>query len=98
MDDEGHNKILTWLLEIIGTSAAVVFGTFSVLSWKNSEVAKAQANAANIVAFGSLCAQVLQGGNDVRLTLSFTNFGADCKLRPASGISVPTFPVLQRLL
>jgi hypothetical protein len=48
-------RILLWFLQVFGATAVVLFGTYSVLAWKNSETAKDQADAANLMSFLSLC-------------------------------------------
>ena len=72
--DNDHNslpkKIILWLLQIFGIVAALVFGTFSVLAWQNSEKAAQQADVANLVAFLSFCGDLAAspaGGNMVSL-------------------------------
>lgn len=50
--------ILTWFVSITGLAAALIFGVFAVLSWIDSQHAKAQANASNLIALAAICAQV----------------------------------------
>lgn len=50
--------ILIWLLQVVGVSSAIVFGMFSTLAWQNSEIAKSQADAANLLSMVALCAQL----------------------------------------
>lgn len=56
--DSLPKKILLWLLQVFGALTAVLFGTFSILEWQNSEEAAAQADVANLVAFLSFCADL----------------------------------------
>ena len=53
--DSLPKKILLWLLQVFGAVTAVLFGTFSILEWQNSENAATQADVANLVAFLSFC-------------------------------------------
>ncbi|KAM7206078.1 hypothetical protein V8F20_002860 [Naviculisporaceae sp. PSN 640] len=50
--------ILIWLIQIVGVSAAVIFGMFSTLAWQNSEIAKSQADSANLLSMVALCTQL----------------------------------------
>lgn len=52
-------RAVHWLVQVIGVTAALVFGAFSVTSWQNSETAKAQADVANAVALLAHCSAVL---------------------------------------
>jgi hypothetical protein len=59
-DDEDSlpSILLTWFIQVMGLAAALIFGTFSILSWIDAQQAKAQANAANIIALAAMCAQL----------------------------------------
>lgn len=50
--------ILIWLLQVVGVSSAIIFAMFSTLAWQNSEIAKSQADAANLLSMVALCAQL----------------------------------------
>ncbi|KAK5172516.1 uncharacterized protein LTR77_002636 [Saxophila tyrrhenica] len=52
--------LLTWFVQVIGLAAAIVFAVFAVLSWIDSQHAKAQANAANLLALAAICTQTLE--------------------------------------
>ncbi|KAH8892466.1 hypothetical protein GQ53DRAFT_840858 [Thozetella sp. PMI_491] len=60
-------RIVVWMLQIIGTAAAVVFGAWSILAWKDAEEAKSQAQAANALALVALCAQAENSENTLLL-------------------------------
>jgi len=47
--------VLQWILQVIAVVSAVIFGTFSILAWKDAEIAKRQANLANSISLGTLC-------------------------------------------
>ena len=57
------DRILILILQIVGFVTALLFGVFSILSWKLSEKAIAEANTANIISFLSLCAQITSENN-----------------------------------
>jgi hypothetical protein len=57
-DDSLPAILLTWFVQVMGLTAALIFGTFSILSWIDSQHAKAQANAANIIALAAMCVQL----------------------------------------
>ena len=61
-------RIVQWLIQVIGVSAALIFGPFSIVSWQNSEMAKAQANTSNAIALLAHCSSIQS--NDVRATPS----------------------------
>jgi ABC-type multidrug transport system fused ATPase/permease subunit len=65
--DSLRQRILLWFLQVFGAIAVVIFGTFSVLAWKDAEQAKAQADIANLVSFLSFCGDVASNSdaNDV---------------------------------
>ncbi|KAK4207381.1 hypothetical protein QBC37DRAFT_96379 [Rhypophila decipiens] len=67
--DEGDDKrerdlafwaktILIWFIQVVGVSCAIIFGMFSTLAWQNSEIAKRQADSANILSMVALCMQL----------------------------------------
>jgi hypothetical protein len=47
-----------WILQIIGVATAVIFGTWSVLSWDVAKQANTQSRQANALAFAAFCGQV----------------------------------------
>ena len=49
------NAVLTAFIQIIGLTAAIVFGVFSALSWSQSVKATYEAAAANVIAMVTLC-------------------------------------------
>lgn len=67
--DESIDQILlTWLIQVTALAAAIVFGVFSILSWVDSQhakaqaktansLAKSQADTANLLAIAAICAQ-----------------------------------------
>jgi hypothetical protein len=64
-----REKVISWLVQVIGVTAALVFGAFSIVSWRNSETAKLQADTANAIALLAHCSEVRQqvdSNNNVR--------------------------------
>ncbi|KAF2500442.1 hypothetical protein BU16DRAFT_556910 [Lophium mytilinum] len=59
-------KILIWILQIVGFLTALIFGTFSVLSWKIAQQATAEASSANLLSFIALCEQALTDNSLIR--------------------------------
>ena len=49
--------IFSGFIQVVGLTAAILFGVYSILSWKNSEEAKAQADAANLLSLLAFCSQ-----------------------------------------
>lgn len=56
--DDLPDILLTWFIQVTGLAAALIFGVFSILSWVDSQHAKEQAKAANLLAVAAICAQV----------------------------------------
>ncbi|KAK0516026.1 hypothetical protein JMJ35_002060 [Cladonia borealis] len=56
------NAVLTAFIQIIGLTAAIVFGVFSALSWSEAVKASYEAAASNTIAMFALCSS--QNGTD----------------------------------
>jgi hypothetical protein len=65
---------ITWLIQVIGVSAAVIFGIYTVLSWRDAETAKQQATTASLFSLLALCSQ------SVRSLTSFACYANICKM------------------
>jgi hypothetical protein len=48
-------RLINLILQVVGFIAAILFGTFSILSWQASIKAAEEATSANLIAFLSLC-------------------------------------------
>ena len=57
VDEDIYTDIITAFIQIVGLAAAIIFGTFSVLSWKDAQAARTQAETANVLALAAICAQ-----------------------------------------
>ena len=57
-DDDIYTDLITAFIQVVGLAAAIIFGIFSVLSWKDAQAAKVQAETANTLALAAICAQI----------------------------------------
>lgn len=57
-EEDIYTTIITAFVQIVGLAAAIIFGTFSVLSWKDAQAARIQAETANTLALAAICAQI----------------------------------------
>ena len=54
-NDDIASVLLRWFLQVATLAAAMAFGTYSFLSWKESQIARIQAETANLLALIDLC-------------------------------------------
>ena len=71
--DFDPNAVLIWFLQIIGLTAAIVFGVFSALSWSQAVKASYEAAAANTIALVTLCSSQVRTCNPDLLSLRRRN-------------------------
>jgi hypothetical protein len=48
----------SWILQVVGVCSAIVFGVYSILSYRDAEIARQQAETANLFSLLALCSQV----------------------------------------
>jgi len=59
-EQTGRQNILNFFLAFIAIAWAVVFGVFSILSWRSAEKANEQAELANLIALADMCGGSVQ--------------------------------------
>lgn len=57
-----------WLLQSVAVTAAIVFGTWTVLAWQVAQQANVQSSQANALAFAVACAQLTPGAASVNVS------------------------------